>query len=71
MIPNESHKLGNGRFFHQHCHHLQIMKCLTKAMDVISDNRVSYTPVFLRATAGMRVLEKNNATASQVRMSQF
>ena len=42
----------------------QMLTCLYNAQTVIPSSRIAVTPVFLRATAGMRVLAQNNATAA-------
>ena len=41
------------------------MTCLTTAANAVPSNKIAFTPIFLRATAGMRVLNENNATAAE------
>ena len=41
------------------------MTCLTTAANAVPSSKLGSTPIFLRATAGMRVLNENNATAAE------
>lgn len=65
----ETIKLKAVSDFEQHLHLLQpyFQSCLEKAMDKIPSDRHKFSPIFLGATAGMRLSRLQNATrASQL-----
>lgn len=67
LKPNEEMKLKSISDFENHVDLLDeyFRPCLTKAIENIPEHRQKISPIFLGATAGMRLLEMKNATRSK------